>query len=120
KEALENWQRALEHARKADDLWLQGWPQQRIPMVLTWLGRLDEAEKAVAEAGELANRTQDWGDYSMALAALVSVDVYRGEFVAADRHCQEALKMLHRSHYPWGAALALMTVASGRALRGAW
>jgi hypothetical protein len=119
-EALENWRRSLEHAQRSGDLWLQSWPLQRIPMALTWLGRLDDAEKSVTAAGELTDKTQDWGDYSMALAALVSIDVFRGELVAAERHCQEALKMLYRSRYPWGATLALMALASGRTLRGSF
>jgi tetratricopeptide (TPR) repeat protein len=119
-EELENWRNSLVSAQRANDLWRQGLSLQRIPMPLTGLGRLDEAEAVALEACQLIRETHDWGGYSMALADLVFVDVAKGDFVAAEKHAYEALLMVQRSRYPWGGALALPTLACARALRGAW
>ena len=119
-EELESWRSSLVAARRVNDLWRQGLSLQRIPMPLTGLGRLDEAEAVALEACQLIHQTHDWGGYSMALADLVFVDVARGDFAAAEKHAHEVLLMVQRSRYPWGGALALPTLACARALRGAW
>ncbi len=120
KDALESYQSALLHARRVDDLWLQGGALQRIPGVLTRLGRLEEAEVIAAEACELTGKMHDWGEYSLALAARTQVAVARGSFDAAERYAHEAMTMVRRSRYPWGGAEALPALACARALRGAW
>ncbi len=120
KEALENWQAALFHAQRADDLWLQGWPIPRMALILVRLGRLDEAETMALEACEVIRKTQSWGDYSMALAALVSVAVIRGDFEAVERYTHETMQVVSRSRYPWSAVFALPALACARTLRGAW
>ncbi|MBI3302300.1 MAG: AAA family ATPase, partial [Deltaproteobacteria bacterium] len=120
REALESYQNALVYARRADDLWRQGWPLQRMPLVLTWLGRLDEAEAVALEACELIHETHDWGGCSLALATLMAVAVARGDFDATERHAHEAMMMVHRSRYPWGGAMVLPALACARSLRGAW
>jgi ATP/maltotriose-dependent transcriptional regulator MalT len=54
------------------------------------------------------------------MAAEVSVSVIRGEFAKAERQAQEAMVSVERSRYPWGAAIFLPALATGRALRGEW
>lgn len=119
-EALESWQESLLYARKAQDLWLQGWPLTRMPLHLIRLGRLEEAEALALEAQALTRQTQDWAEHSMALAALVSVAVVRGDFAAVERYAYETMLMVSRSRYPWGGAFALPALAYARALRGMW
>jgi class 3 adenylate cyclase/DNA-binding CsgD family transcriptional regulator len=120
REALESWQNALTYARQADDLWLQNMPLARMPMALTSLGRLDEAEAVGLSACELTRKTHAWGEHSLASATLASVAVARGDFTAAERRAHEAMLMMSRSHYSWGGAIALSALACARALRGAW
>ena len=91
-----------------------------MPLVLTRLGRLDEAEAATLEVYELTRQTHDWGGYSLALAALVNVAVARGDFDTAEKHAHEIMLIVHRSRYPWGGAFALPALACAHALRGAW
>jgi tetratricopeptide (TPR) repeat protein len=117
---LESWQGSLVHARRADDLWLQGWPLQRIPQILIALGRLNDAEAVALEACELTRKTHDWGGYSVVLSALASMAVARGDFDAVERYAHETLIMVSRSRYPWGGVRLLSALACARALRGAW
>jgi hypothetical protein len=81
---------------------------------------LDEAEAAVAAAEASTRQTHNWGDYSLALGALVCTAVARGDFAAAESRAQETLRMVARSRYPLGGALALPAMACAHALRGAW
>jgi tetratricopeptide (TPR) repeat protein len=119
-EALESWQHALAYAHQANDLWLQGWPLARMSWALTALGRLDEAAAVALESCAWFSKIHNWGELSLASAPLVSVAVARGDFEAAERHAQEVMLMLQRSHYPWGGVVALYALACARALRGAW
>ena len=120
REGLASYEQALVAARASGDLWLQGWPTDRIPQTLLMLGRLDEAEPAARAALELTRRTHDWGDYSVVTSALVAIAVVRGELDQAEQHARETMTMLQRSRYPWGAAMALPALAAGRAAEGAW
>ncbi|MGH8056354.1 MAG: LuxR C-terminal-related transcriptional regulator, partial [Candidatus Entotheonellia bacterium] len=120
REALESWQNALLSARRANDLILQGWPLQRMPLALSLEGRLDEAEAVGLEACELARQTHDWGNSSVALSHLASVAVAKGDFLAAEKYAQETMLMVYRSRYPWGGFRALCALACARALRGTW
>ncbi|HEV8717208.1 MAG TPA: AAA family ATPase, partial [Candidatus Binatia bacterium] len=120
KDALESWQDSLNSARRADDLWRQGWALQRIPLTLTALGRLEEAEAMALEACALIHQTHDWGGYALALATLVTVAVTRGDFAVAEKHAREVMLMVRRSRYPWGGANALPPLACARFLCGAW
>ncbi len=120
REALENWQDSLSSARRANDLWRQGWSLQRIPLTLTALGRLEEAEAMALEACALIRQTHDWGGYALALATLVTVAVTRGDFALAEKHAHEVMLMVRRSRYPWGGANALLALACARFLCGAW
>lgn len=119
-EAVENWQNALTYARRTDDLWYRVWPLQRLSWTLMQMAKLEDAEAIALDACDLAQKTQDWGDHSLALAALVSMAVTRGDFDLAERHGQEVMSMMHRSRYPWGGARALFTLACARLSRGDW
>jgi class 3 adenylate cyclase/tetratricopeptide (TPR) repeat protein len=118
--ALAGFEEALFHARSAGDLWVQGWPLNRIPMTLVWLGRLDEADEAARRARALTDRTHDFGDYSLSLGAQVAAAAVRGDASRAARLAHEAVTMARRSGYPWGGLLALQGLACARALRGDW
>ena len=118
KDAIESYQNALSYGRHADDLWLQGWALHRMCVVLSRLGRLDEADAVAQEAYELTRRTHNWADYSLILAALTNVAVIRGDFAAAERRTHEAMVIVSRTRYPWGGVWALLGLASARALCG--
>ncbi len=119
-EAVDNWQYALTYARRADDLWCLLWPLQRLSWTLMQMAKLEDAEVIAQEACELAQKTQDWGNHSLALAALVSVAVTRGDFDLAERHSSEIMTLMYRSRYPWGGARALFTLACARTAQGDW
>jgi class 3 adenylate cyclase/DNA-binding CsgD family transcriptional regulator/tetratricopeptide (TPR) repeat protein len=120
REALESWQNALVYARRTDDLIRQGWALHRIPLALTLLGRLDEAEAVALEACELTRKTQDWGNYSLGLSHLASVAAARGDFDTTERRAHETMVMVSRSRYPWGGFRSLLALACARVLRGTW
>jgi DNA-binding winged helix-turn-helix (wHTH) protein/tetratricopeptide (TPR) repeat protein len=120
KEALACWQQALDHARQADDLWLQGLPLPRLILSLSMLGRLDEAASLVQQAQTLTRTTQDWSNSSLVLAYRTAIHVARGEFRAAEQQAQATLRMGARAHYPWGSSRVLFTLACTHALCGNW
>jgi class 3 adenylate cyclase/tetratricopeptide (TPR) repeat protein len=120
REALGSFRDALQRARRSGDAWMQGWPIQRVPVVLSALGLLQEAATVAGEACELAREVQDWGNYSLALATQVALAVAGGDFEAAERSAHDTVTMARRSGYPWGAAVALSTLAGARTQRGEW
>ena len=120
KEALESYRSAFAYARRTDDLWLQGWPLQRMPLPLIVLGQLDEAEQVALEACALTRTTHDWGDHSVASSHLASIAVLKGQFEDTERQAHETLLMVYRSGYFWGGVRALFALACARAFRGAW
>ncbi len=119
-EALESFQQARIYARQADSLWLEGWPLQRMPIILFVLGRFDEVEIVAAEAKALALQTNNLGHYSLAVSALTCMAVARGDVEAAERYAQETTEIVSRYRFPFGSALALPAMASVHARRGAW
>jgi tetratricopeptide (TPR) repeat protein len=118
--AVENWQRALVYARRTDDLWCRLWPLQRLSLTLMQMAKVDEAESTATEACNLAQELHDWGNHSLALAALVSIAVTRGDFELAEQRGLEIMPLMNRSRYPWGGARALLTLACARLSRGEW
>jgi DNA-binding CsgD family transcriptional regulator/tetratricopeptide (TPR) repeat protein len=118
KEAYDHWSKSLQFAREGGDLWAQGWPLVRIPLVLIWQGDLAAAETAFAEARTIIRQTQDITAYSLALAALVCINVARGEFARAEEHAGEAIRAIQRSHYPWAGPIFLPALACARAVQG--
>ena len=119
-EALESWHKALTFAQHAEDLWLQSAPLARIPVMLTALGRLEEATTIAVEACDLTKKIHNWAEYSLAMATLGAIAVIKGDFAEAERLTREVMLMVRRSHYPWGGVAALYAIACARALRGAW
>lgn len=119
-EALDSWQNALVYARRAEDVIREGWALTRIPLALTLLGRLEEAETVSVKACEATRRSQDWSSSSLGLSHLASVAVARGDFDAAERWAHETMLMVSRSRYPFGGFRSLLALACARALRGAW
>jgi tetratricopeptide (TPR) repeat protein len=120
KEALESYTSAVESARRIGDLWLQGLPLQRAPLIFIMLGQMDAAKTMALEACELARTTQDWGNYSLPLAHLTYIHVARGDWSIAQDYAQEALRMGARSNHPWGRARTLFALAYMYTSRGAW
>jgi len=119
-DALASLEEGLRQAHLSGDPWIEGWPLQRLPLVLNGMGRLADAEHRAEEACRQSRRTHDWAGHSLALAALTSAAVARGEFAAAEDYAQQALAAGRRSHYPWGAGMALPALAYAHGLRGEW
>jgi class 3 adenylate cyclase/tetratricopeptide (TPR) repeat protein len=118
--ALDCWESAVAHARRAADVIREGRALHRIPLALTLLGRLGEADAVAARACESTRRSHDWGNYSLGLSHLASVSVARGDFDLVERHAHETMVMVSRSRFPWGGFRSLLALACARALRGAW
>jgi tetratricopeptide (TPR) repeat protein len=119
-EGVECFQKALTLAHCSDDLVLQDWPLTRLPVSLMRLGRLQEVEEVGQKACDLTRQYQDWGAYSVAVSALTSAAVARGDFAAAERRAHETMLMVSRSHYPFGGERALYALACARTLCGNW
>jgi class 3 adenylate cyclase len=109
---------ALRFGRRSGDAWLESLSLNRLPIVLAWQGRLDEARSYLLSAGEAAEATGDWADYSLALGTLAALAVARGEFDEVEALARRAVSISRRSGYVWGAAMAVSAVAPARALRG--
>jgi hypothetical protein len=77
REGVESRQHAMAYARQADDLWLHSHPLAEMPLPLTLLGRLEEAEAGGLSASELIRKIHAWGDPAFASAALAYVAVAR-------------------------------------------
>jgi class 3 adenylate cyclase len=118
REALPSLEEALERSRRSGDVWVAEQPLQRLPLVLAWVGRLEEARPLAEESCRATRTTQDWAEHSISLGALATVAVARGHFAEAERHCEEAMAISGRSHYPWGALVALTPLISAHVWRG--
>jgi len=119
-EALRSYEETLAATLRTGDLRLQNWPRQRIPMVLFWAGRLDEATVAAREAESLVLHTHDWAEHSLGLGTQACIAVARGDVRTADRCVQQALAMIRRTRYPWAAPLCLPALACAHVGRGAY
>lgn len=120
RQALDCWENALIYARRAGDVIREGRALHRMPLALTLLGRLGEADTVAARACESTRMSHDWGNYSLGLSHRASVAVARGAFDLVEGHAHETMVMVSRSRFPWGGFRALLALACARALRGAW
>jgi len=116
--ALRHYDTAYGDAVRARDLWLEAQARQRRPLVLTWMGRLDEAEAAALESHAFSRRLHDWSGCSLSSTTSAAVALARGAFADVELHAREGMRMMRRSSYPWGALLFLPALAAARALRG--
>lgn len=118
REALAAFCEAEGRARRAEDPHAIAAALRRIPMTLYMLGALDEAEDSARRSREANRNVHSVGEDSFAASVLAMLAVARGDFRAAERHADEALRQHLRSHYAWAAILALVSVACCHALRG--
>ncbi len=118
--SLDYYEQALLDTRAANDMWLEANARSRVPLLLTWLGRLDEAQARAADANGFSRKIQDWTGCSLAATSLSSVALARGAFDDVETYAAHAMLMLERSHYPWGGLLFLPALAGARALRAEW
>lgn len=118
-ESLANLEDGVAHARAAaDDSVLAGGPLFRLPLVLTWLGRLDEAESRALECCEIAERAHYPLEMGLPLAALTQIAVLRGEFDQAEQYAHRALLIQRLSGYHWAAGLFLPALTCAHVARG--
>jgi class 3 adenylate cyclase len=118
-ESLATLEDGVAHARAAhDESLLAGGPTFRVPLVLTWLGRLDDAEARALECCDIADRVQYPLELGLPLAALTQIQVARGEFDRAEQHAHRALLLQRLSGYHWAAGLFLPVLASAHVARG--
>lgn len=122
--ALAAFRSSLQFAQRSGDPTVAVWPLARIPLILVGLGQVAEAVAAAPEAfagsRQTHFQTHYWGEYSLALAALESAAVIRGDRDASERHAGQVMQMVRRSQYGWSGVLALPALASRRATAGAW
>ena len=120
RDALAGYRESHRLATQAADPWIQGWSLQRLPLVLVWLGHLDEADALVEEASRSARRTGDWADHSLAVGTAALLALLRGDFPLVERRARETMAMVRRSGYPWGGVVALTALCAARALQAEW
>jgi class 3 adenylate cyclase/tetratricopeptide (TPR) repeat protein len=118
REAFSCYRRGLRAADRAGDPFLEGALYQRVPLVLLWLGRIDEALQEVENAVALMPQTDDWAGHSHTLAVDTLLALACGNFETVEKRCRETMTMVRRSGYPWGGVLALQGLACARALQG--
>jgi class 3 adenylate cyclase len=119
-DALAHLEDGLEHARAADDPWLEALPLPRIALTQLWLGDVDGAARNALLADERAQASGDIAERSLGLAVEVALRVGRGDFRGAERAADEAWLASRVSRYGYSASLFLPALANGRMLRGAY
>src|SRR4029450_12712343 len=87
-DALDSWQTALIHARRADDFIREAWALHRIPLALTLLGRLAEADAVAVRACESTRRSHDWSNHSLGLSPPAPAEISRSWSDARTRPCR--------------------------------
>jgi class 3 adenylate cyclase len=117
--SLATLEEGVARARTASDRsGLAGGPLFRLPLVLAWLGRLDEAQERAVECCAVADEIHYPLETGLPLAALTQVAVARGDFDAAERHAHQALLVQRLSGYHWAGGLFLPALVSACAARG--
>ncbi|MET0628393.1 MAG: AAA family ATPase [Acidimicrobiia bacterium] len=120
-ESLAALEEGTAHARAAaSTTLLAGGPSFRVPIMLTWLGRLDEVQARADECLAAAERAQYPLEGGLPLAALTQLAVARGEFDAAEQYAHQALLIQRLSGYPWAAGLYLPALMAAHVARGRW
>jgi len=118
-DSLETFEAGRERARLAHDPSTRaGGASFRIPLVLTWLGRFDEAEQRALECCEAADLLRYPLEKGLPLSALAQISAARGEFDRAESYAHEALLIQRISGYHWAAGLYVPAVFCSHAARG--
>jgi len=117
-DAAESFRAALRFGRRLGDPWYANIALQRLPLVLAWLGRLDEATSYLLASRKGTESTGDWADFTLTLGTEAAIANALGDFEAVERLARQAVSLARRSGYVWGGALALTALASTRAMRG--
>jgi tetratricopeptide (TPR) repeat protein len=119
RESLESLEEGAAEAALADEeLSRVGGAAFRIPLVMAWLGRLDEAESRAHECCAVSERVQYPLEEGLPLAALALVAVTRGEFDRVEQLAHRALLVQQLSGYHWAAGLFLPALFSAFLARG--
>ncbi len=117
--SLATLERGVGLARAAgDDSLLVGGPLFRVPLVLAWLGRHDEAVAYAEEGLAVAERAHYPLEEGLPRAALAQIAVARGAFADAEQHAHQALLVQRLSGYNWAAGLYLPAQASAYVATG--
>lgn len=116
--AVASFRRALRFGRRLGDPWYEALALQRLPLVLGWLGRMDEAASYLLASRKGSEGSGDWADFTLTLGTEAGLANARGDFDAVEQVARQAVSLASRTGYPWGGALALTALATARALRG--
>jgi len=109
---------SAEAAAVKDQSALAGGPSFRVPIVLAWLGRLDEADARAQECCTRAEQGKYPLEEGLPLGALALVCVTRGDFDRADYYAHKALLVQRLSGYHWAASLVLEAQFAACVARG--
>jgi class 3 adenylate cyclase len=113
-DALDHLRRADAFVRRVPDPTRRIGPTYRLPLTLLWLGRLAEAEAAIAVAAELSEEMRSLYEYGLALAAHAQLSLLRGQLVAAEEDADRAIRIQRLSGYRWAVGLLLPALAIAR------
>jgi class 3 adenylate cyclase len=120
-ESLSTLEEGVRHAQAAgSDSILAGGPLFRVPLVLTWLGRFDDARKFALECCEHAERVQYPLEEGLPLAALAQLAVACGDFDEAERRAHQALLIQRLYGYHWASGLCAPPLMAAHVARGRW
>lgn len=119
-EAVAHYRRAVDHARRVGELWLENIPTQRLTLALYMSGDIASAKKNAADGLEMTRQTRYPGEECMALGGLTKLAAATGDFEETERRAQETMRAFERSRYSFGCYIALRALACARCLRGDW
>jgi class 3 adenylate cyclase len=121
RESLAALEDGVAHARAAHDpSVLSGGAMFRVPLLLTWLGRLDEVRPRALECLNASERAAYPLENPLPLAALTQLAVVRGNYDEAEQHAHQALLIQRLAGYHWGAGLCLPALMTAHVARGRW
>jgi len=108
----------LAHARATDDKSVITSSLSRLSLVLTWLGRFEDAEEFALESCALGDELNYPLEQGMPLAALTQLAVARGAYDDAERYAHRALLIQRLTGYHWAAGLFVPALVSACVARG--
>lgn len=120
REAIAEWSRGYELAKRADEPIFMSRYLQRLPLAQCPLGLFSEAENACDQAWAFHQQVPNVGESSLISHARAWLALVRGNLGEAIRHATESIAAIRRSSYVLVAPLVVPTLACAYALRGQW
>ena len=110
-------QRAVQTSAVAESAWHEASSQHRVAMIDLMRGRLDQADRGVADGMEVARSCHHWAECSFGGGLRTIALAVRGD-PRVEAEAEAAAAMFRRTSYAFSPGLLYPALAYGRAIRG--